>query len=58
MSDGTVAGTDAFSRLHPDVREALSERGFSTPTEPQRTSGWSRENASVPATVPSLIERL
>ena len=36
MSDGTVAGTDAFSRLHPDVREALSERGFSTPTEPQR----------------------
>jgi ATP-dependent Lhr-like helicase len=36
MSDGTVAGADAFSRLHPDVREALSERGFSTPTEPQR----------------------
>jgi ATP-dependent Lhr-like helicase len=27
---------DAFARLHPRVRDALSERGFSTPTEPQR----------------------
>ncbi|MFQ3319257.1 MAG: ATP-dependent Lhr-like helicase [Natronomonas sp.] len=36
MSDGRVAGMDAFSHLHPDVRAALSERGFSTPTEPQR----------------------
>jgi ATP-dependent Lhr-like helicase len=27
---------DAFTHLHPRVREALSERGFSTPTEPQR----------------------
>jgi len=27
---------DAFSHLGPEVREALSERGFSTPTEPQR----------------------
>ncbi|WP_232685825.1 DEAD/DEAH box helicase [Halobacterium zhouii] len=29
-------GMDAFSHLGPVVREALSERGFSTPTEPQR----------------------
>ena len=38
MSDGPVAaaGMDVFSTLHPDVREALSQRGFSTPTEPQR----------------------
>jgi ATP-dependent Lhr-like helicase len=27
---------DAFSHLGPAVREALSERGFATPTEPQR----------------------
>jgi ATP-dependent Lhr-like helicase len=27
---------DAFTHLHPRVRDALSERGFSTPTEPQR----------------------
>ncbi|MUW15944.1 DEAD/DEAH box helicase, partial [Halorubrum sp. CBA1125] len=27
---------DAFARLGPDVREALSDRGFTTPTEPQR----------------------
>ena len=27
---------DAFARLGDDVREALSDRGFSTPTEPQR----------------------
>jgi len=33
---GTEAGYDAFARLAPPVREALSERGFSTPTEPQR----------------------
>ena len=36
MSEGRATGMDAFSRLHADVREALSERGFSTPTEPQR----------------------
>ncbi|MUV86729.1 DEAD/DEAH box helicase [Natronomonas sp. CBA1123] len=36
MSEGRAAGMDAFSRLHADVREALSERGFSTPTAPQR----------------------
>ena len=29
-------GMDAFTHLHPQVREALSERGFSTPTVPQR----------------------
>jgi ATP-dependent Lhr-like helicase len=29
-------GMDAFSHLGPEVREALSERGFTTPTEPQR----------------------
>ncbi|GGN16413.1 DEAD/DEAH box helicase [Halarchaeum nitratireducens] len=27
---------DAFTRLGPAVRDALSERGFATPTEPQR----------------------
>ncbi|MEF8913070.1 DEAD/DEAH box helicase [Natronomonas sp.] len=38
MSQGPATGTgmDVFSHLHPDVRAALSERGFSTPTEPQR----------------------
>jgi ATP-dependent Lhr-like helicase len=36
MSDGDVAGMDAFSRLSEPVREALSARGFTTPTEPQR----------------------
>jgi ATP-dependent Lhr-like helicase len=37
MSDGDVAaGMDAFSRLSQPVRDALSERGFTTPTEPQR----------------------
>lgn len=30
------AGADAFTHLGPAVRSALSERGFSTPTEPQR----------------------
>jgi len=30
------SGADAFSHLGPAVRTALSERGFSTPTEPQR----------------------
>ncbi|MWV65837.1 DEAD/DEAH box helicase [Halorubrum sp. JWXQ-INN 858] len=29
---------DAFTHLGPAVREALSERGFSTPTEPQRAA--------------------
>ncbi|MWV39263.1 DEAD/DEAH box helicase [Natrialba sp. INN-245] len=33
MSDGDVA---AFTHLGPTVRDALSERGFSTPTPPQR----------------------
>ena len=32
----TEAGADAFARLSPGVRAALSERGFTTPTEPQR----------------------
>ena len=30
------AGMDAFTHLGPTVRAALSERGFSTPTAPQR----------------------
>ncbi|GAB7093534.1 DEAD/DEAH box helicase [Halolamina litorea] len=30
------AGVDAFTHLGPAVRAALSERGFTTPTEPQR----------------------
>ncbi|MEE6208837.1 DEAD/DEAH box helicase [Salarchaeum sp. III] len=34
MSDAGVV--DAFSRLSAPVRSALSERGFSTPTEPQQ----------------------
>ncbi len=33
MTDGDLA---AFTHLGPSVREALSERGFSTPTAPQR----------------------
>jgi ATP-dependent Lhr-like helicase len=33
---GTVAGADAFTHLGSAVRAALSERGFGTPTEPQR----------------------
>jgi ATP-dependent Lhr-like helicase len=33
---GTVAGADAFSLLGEAVRAALSERGFTTPTAPQR----------------------
>ncbi|WP_255193461.1 DEAD/DEAH box helicase [Natronobeatus ordinarius] len=33
MTDGDVA---AFTHLGPTVREALSDRGFSTPTPPQR----------------------
>jgi ATP-dependent Lhr-like helicase len=32
----TVGGPDAFTHLGDRVRAALSERGFSTPTEPQR----------------------
>ncbi|MFB6171804.1 MAG: DEAD/DEAH box helicase [Haloarculaceae archaeon] len=37
MTDGEVApGMDAFGRLARPVRDALSERGFETPTEPQR----------------------
>jgi len=30
------AGMDAFAHFGSEVREALSERGFTTPTEPQR----------------------
>ncbi len=37
MADGErLTGADAFTHLNPGVRAALSERGFSTPTEPQR----------------------
>jgi len=37
MTEGEVAPDPAaFARLGPDVRAALSERGFETPTEPQR----------------------
>ncbi|PSP99450.1 helicase [Halobacteriales archaeon QS_4_70_19] len=37
MSDPEpVAGADAFAHLHAEVRAALSERGFDSPTEPQR----------------------
>jgi len=36
MTDGVTAGEAAFTALGEDVRSALSERGFSTPTEPQR----------------------
>ena len=40
MSDGATdeVGVDAFAALHADVRAALSERGFETPTAPQRTA--------------------
>ncbi|SFR46402.1 ATP-dependent helicase Lhr and Lhr-like helicase [Halogeometricum rufum] len=37
MADATrVQGMDAFTALGETVRAALSERGFTTPTEPQR----------------------
>jgi ATP-dependent Lhr-like helicase len=36
MSDGVAAKSGAFAQLGEQVRAALSERGFSTPTEPQR----------------------
>ncbi|REA05073.1 helicase [Haloferax sp. Atlit-6N] len=37
MPDGeAAAGMDAFATLSSPVRNALSERGFTTPTEPQR----------------------
>ncbi|WP_135824541.1 DEAD/DEAH box helicase [Halorussus ruber] len=36
MSDRRAAGSAAFAQLGEEVRSALSERGFSTPTEPQR----------------------
>ncbi|WP_256391247.1 DEAD/DEAH box helicase [Natronoarchaeum rubrum] len=37
MTEGEIAPDPAaFARLGPDVRAALSERGFETPTEPQR----------------------
>jgi len=36
MTDGAVEGADAFTALGEPVRAALSERGFTTPTEPQR----------------------
>ena len=34
--EDATTGMDAFSRLSSPVRAALSERGFATPTEPQR----------------------
>ncbi|WP_276272332.1 DEAD/DEAH box helicase [Haloarcula litorea] len=33
---GATEGADAFTALGDEVRAALSERGFTTPTEPQR----------------------
>jgi ATP-dependent Lhr-like helicase len=36
MSDRAVDGAAAFAELGAAVRSALSDRGFSTPTEPQR----------------------
>jgi ATP-dependent Lhr-like helicase len=36
MSSPEPEGIDAFRHLHPEVRETLSERGFQTPTAPQR----------------------
>ncbi|WP_433630603.1 DEAD/DEAH box helicase [Halomicrococcus sp. NG-SE-24] len=36
MTDEQAVGFGAFAELGPEVRSALSERGFSTPTEPQR----------------------
>jgi len=37
MTDGEAArGSAVFEQLGPTVREALSDRGFDTPTEPQR----------------------
>src|SRR6056297_1144258 len=36
MSDRRAAGSAAFARLGEQVRGALSERRFTTPTEPQR----------------------
>ena len=35
-SSGSQAGVDAFQHLGDTVRAALSDRGFSQPTEPQR----------------------
>ena len=32
----STTGMDAFATLHDDIRSALSERGFTTPTAPQR----------------------
>jgi len=36
MTDGIAGDAAAFAELGPAVRSALAERGFSTPTEPQR----------------------
>lgn len=36
MSEQSAASSAAFAQLGEQVRAALSERGFSTPTEPQR----------------------
>ena len=36
MSSGSQTGADAFTHLGETVRAALSERGFTQPTEPQR----------------------
>jgi ATP-dependent Lhr-like helicase len=39
MTDGeTVSGASAFAALGASVRDALSERGFDTPTAPQRAA--------------------
>ena len=38
MSDVEAAGSAAFARLGEQVRAALSDRGFETPTAPQRTA--------------------
>jgi len=35
-SDASIPGMDAFAALGEPVRAALSDRGFETPTEPQR----------------------
>jgi ATP-dependent Lhr-like helicase len=36
MTDRAVTGPEAFTALGSEVRQALSERGFDAPTEPQR----------------------
>jgi ATP-dependent Lhr-like helicase len=36
MADGELSGADAFTALGEQLRAALSQRGFETPTAPQR----------------------